>query len=139
MSSQQTSQTAILSALLLALACGGDEPAPKPAKAEKDPAAAKPATGAAKKPASGAVAKKKKEKKKKRVALETYPRIDDKYRRVFSDGDFVPDSLGDERRDPFQSFIVRQGRGRQLDANVAMAHSIGGLATNNWITILESR
>jgi len=29
--------------------------------------------------------------------------------------------------------------GRQLDGHVAMAHSIGGLATNNWITILEGQ
>jgi acetyl-CoA acetyltransferase len=27
--------------------------------------------------------------------------------------------------------------GRQLDARVALAHSIGGLATNNWVTLLE--
>ena len=27
--------------------------------------------------------------------------------------------------------------GRQLDRRVAMAHSIGGLATNNWVTLLE--
>jgi len=27
--------------------------------------------------------------------------------------------------------------GRQLDGGVALAHSIGGLATNNWVTILE--
>jgi acetyl-CoA acetyltransferase len=29
--------------------------------------------------------------------------------------------------------------GRQLGGHVAMAHSIGGLATNNWITIFEGR
>jgi len=27
--------------------------------------------------------------------------------------------------------------GRQLDGRVALAHSIGGLATNNWVTLLE--
>jgi acetyl-CoA acetyltransferase len=27
---------------------------------------------------------------------------------------------------------------RQVDARVALAHSIGGLATNNWVTILET-
>jgi acetyl-CoA C-acetyltransferase len=31
----------------------------------------------------------------------------------------------------------RAGR-RQVDAGVALAHSIGGLATNNWVTILEA-
>ena len=29
--------------------------------------------------------------------------------------------------------------GRQLSGRVALAHSIGGLATNNWVTILERR
>jgi len=28
--------------------------------------------------------------------------------------------------------------GRQLEGRVALAHSIGGLATNNWITLLEA-
>jgi acetyl-CoA C-acetyltransferase len=27
--------------------------------------------------------------------------------------------------------------GRQLSGRVALAHSIGGLATNNWVTLLE--
>ncbi len=27
-------------------------------------------------------------------------------------------------------------QGRQVDARVALAHSIGGLATNNWVTLL---
>ena len=27
---------------------------------------------------------------------------------------------------------------RQVEGSVALAHSIGGLATNNWVTILES-
>ena len=29
--------------------------------------------------------------------------------------------------------------GRQVSAHVALAHSIGGLATNNWVTLLEAR
>ena len=29
--------------------------------------------------------------------------------------------------------------GRQLSGRVALAHSIGGLATNNWVTLLEAR
>jgi acetyl-CoA C-acetyltransferase len=29
--------------------------------------------------------------------------------------------------------------GRQVQAEVALAHSIGGLATNNWVTLLEAR
>ena len=30
-----------------------------------------------------------------------------------------------------------QAEGRQLDGRVALTHSIGGLATNNWVTLLE--
>jgi acetyl-CoA C-acetyltransferase len=30
-----------------------------------------------------------------------------------------------------------EAEGRQLDGRVALAHSIGGLATNNWVTLLE--
>ena len=33
--------------------------------------------------------------------------------------------------------LTGQAEGRQLDGRVALAHSIGGLATNNWITLLE--
>ena len=29
--------------------------------------------------------------------------------------------------------------GRQVSARVALAQSIGGLATNNWVTLLEAR
>jgi len=29
--------------------------------------------------------------------------------------------------------------GRQVAARVALAQSIGGLATNNWVTLLEAR
>jgi acetyl-CoA C-acetyltransferase len=29
--------------------------------------------------------------------------------------------------------------GRQLDKHVGLAHAIGGLATNNWVTVLEAR
>ena len=33
--------------------------------------------------------------------------------------------------------LTGEAEGRQLDGQVALAHSIGGLATNNWITLLE--
>jgi hypothetical protein len=29
--------------------------------------------------------------------------------------------------------------GRQVDARIGLAQSIGGLATNNWVTLLERR
>src|SRR5499427_8176138 len=32
-----------------------------------------------------------------------------------------------------------QAEGRQVDARVGLAQSIGGLATNNWVTLLEAR
>lgn len=34
--------------------------------------------------------------------------------------------------------LTGQAEGRQLDGRVALAHSIGGLATNNWVTVLEA-
>ncbi|OLC39438.1 MAG: hypothetical protein AUH81_01825 [Candidatus Rokubacteria bacterium 13_1_40CM_4_69_5] len=34
--------------------------------------------------------------------------------------------------------LTGRAEGRQVDGRVALAHSIGGLATNNWVTILES-
>ena len=33
--------------------------------------------------------------------------------------------------------LTGQAEGRQLDGRIALAHSIGGLATNNWVTLLE--
>ena len=33
--------------------------------------------------------------------------------------------------------LTGQAEGRQVDGRVALAHSIGGLATNNWVTLLE--
>jgi len=34
--------------------------------------------------------------------------------------------------------LTGKADGRQLDGRVALAHSIGGLATNNWVTLLEA-
>jgi len=34
--------------------------------------------------------------------------------------------------------LTGRAEGRQLDARVGLAHSIGGLATNNWVTLLEA-
>jgi hypothetical protein len=101
------------------LGCGGDEPPPKKEKgekAEKDPAAAAPAAGAAAPAAAAAPAVKRTVKKKrgKRAAFEVYPRIDERYRRELTEADFMADPSGEERRDPFQSFVVRQGGPRRL-------------------------
>jgi acetyl-CoA C-acetyltransferase len=35
--------------------------------------------------------------------------------------------------------LTGRAEGRQVDARVALAQSIGGLATNNWVTLLEAR
>ncbi len=35
--------------------------------------------------------------------------------------------------------LTGRAEGRQTRARVALAHSIGGLATNNWVTLLEAR
>ncbi len=34
--------------------------------------------------------------------------------------------------------LTGRAAGRQLDARVGLAHSIGGLATNNWVTVVEA-
>ncbi len=34
--------------------------------------------------------------------------------------------------------LTGRAEGRQLEGHVALAHSIGGLATNNWVTLLET-
>ena len=34
--------------------------------------------------------------------------------------------------------LTGKAEGRQLDARVGLAHSIGGLATNNWVTLFET-
>ena len=33
--------------------------------------------------------------------------------------------------------LTGQAEGRQVSGRVALTHSIGGLATNNWVTLLE--
>ena len=50
-----------------------------------------------------------KKKKGKGVPLEAYKQIDESFRRTFTEVDFRPDSTGDENRDPFRSYVVRQG------------------------------
>ena len=35
--------------------------------------------------------------------------------------------------------LTGRADGRQVQARVALAQSIGGLATNNWVTLLEAR
>jgi hypothetical protein len=82
-------------------ACGDDEaPPPTPKKA---------AGGGGKKSAKKST---KGRRGKKGKALSAYPRIDEKYRRPLSEADFLPDPTGDERRDPFVSYVVR-GKGQR--------------------------
>jgi hypothetical protein len=87
---------------LPSIGCGGDEPASAPADAAKAAPKKKAATGRA----AG-------RGKKDRVGgrLDTYVRIDERFRLPFSDRDFLSDAAGDDNRDPFRSFVVRQGNG----------------------------
>jgi Tfp pilus assembly protein PilP len=102
-----------LLAALLAAACGGDDPPPpKPKKAEAGEGGSGGAAAA--KPAAAARPKK---GRKGKASLVVYARIDEKYRRPLAESDFVPDPSGEERRDPFQSFVVRQGNLGQLRNN----------------------
>ena len=77
-----------------AAACGDEENPPPPPK--------KPA---AKRGGGGKAAK-----KGKSVKLDLYEQIDQEFRRPLREADFRPDPTGDENRDPFRSYVVRQGR-----------------------------
>ena len=100
--------TFAIAVLGLALtACGGDDA----------PAAAKPPAKAA--PAKSAAAKK---GGKLAATVQVYTKVEEvvteeerkTIRRPFVDKDFAPDSSGNENRDPFRSYVVRQvGTGPQ--------------------------
>ena len=82
-----------LAGLLVLIACGGDEASgPPPPK----PGAKKPAGGTPK-------------AKGKTAQLDSYPQILPEFRRTFTEADFRADPNGDENRDPFRSFVIRQG------------------------------
>lgn len=85
----------LIASLALA-ACGGDEAAPAD-KGAKKPAGGESGGGGGRK------------KKGKGIPLEVYKQIDESFRRTFTEVDFRPDSTGDENRDPFRSYVVRQG------------------------------
>lgn len=98
-------------ALVFSVSCGDDPPKsgakPAPGKAPRRAGAPAPAAGAAK---AGA-------------ALETYNKIDEKYRRRFLERDFIPDSSAIENRDPFRSYVItipglskREREARGVDA-----------------------
>ena len=87
--------TSLLCAILLAMsACGGDEsaapPPPKPGASKKTAKATPKGRG-------------------KTVQLDTYSQVLPEYRRKFTEADFRADPNGDENRDPFRSFVIRQG------------------------------
>jgi Tfp pilus assembly protein PilP len=82
---------------------------------EDEPAAAKPAPAPAR--SSAKAAKTAAAKKGKQVALQLYTKVEDlvpdaderkAIRHEFRDRDFAPDSTGNENRDPFRSYVVRQ-------------------------------
>ena len=82
-----------LAALLALAACGGDEstspPPPKPSARKAGSTTAKA--------------------KGKSVQLDAYAQILPEFRRKFAEADFRADPNGDENRDPFRSFVIRQG------------------------------
>jgi Tfp pilus assembly protein PilP len=85
----------LLALLLLALpACGGDDTvAPEPPR-----------------PGSANKTSKSTPKGKGKIAhLDTYSQILPEHRRKFTEADFRADPSGDENRDPFRSFVIRQG------------------------------
>lgn len=90
---------ALLVVLIGLTGCGGEDEAPPPVR----PNAAKPAAAAPAAGAAGAAG-----------AMRTYPRIEDRVtageratiRRAFRDTDFQPDLAGNERRDPFRSYVI---------------------------------
>ena len=82
--------------------CGGDEPSAAATTAAKEPAKKKPATGRA---AGG------RGRGKDKNRLDTYAQIEERFRLSFNERDFSSDPGGDENRDPFRSFVIRQGGG----------------------------
>jgi hypothetical protein len=82
--------------------CGGDEPSASATSQSREPAKKKPATGRA---AGG------RGRGKDKNRLDTYAQIEDRFRLTFNERDFASDPGGDENRDPFRSFVIRQGGG----------------------------
>jgi Tfp pilus assembly protein PilP len=88
-----------------AVGCGGDETSAAATDESKEPAKKKatPARAAARRGG------------RDRGRLDTYAQIEERFRLPFSERDFATDPGGDDNRDPFRSFVIRQGNGpRQL-------------------------
>jgi hypothetical protein len=83
--------------------CGGDETDAAASAQAKEPAKKKAATGRA--PAGG------RGRGQKTGRLDTYAQIEERFRQPFGERDFAGDPAGDENRDPFRSFVIRQGTG----------------------------
>jgi hypothetical protein len=108
---------------LLAAGCGGDEAtgaAAGPAKANAPKkAAARPPGGRA--------------RKDKGTRLDTYAQIEERFRLPFSERDFASDAGGDDNRDPFRSYVVRQG------SNETDSHSTPPTTPTDLCTEMNSR
>lgn len=90
--------------------CGGDEPAA---------AASDPAKAAPKKKAATGRAPAGRGRREKTGRLDTYVQIEERFRLPFGERDFGTDPAGDENRDPFRSYVIRQGTGpRELKGAV---------------------
>jgi hypothetical protein len=96
-------------ALAIALvACGGDDPPPAASSQAKAP----PKKKAAGRAASG------RGRGTNKGRLDTYAQIEERFRLPFSERDFSGDPGGDENRDPFRSYVIRQGAGTDIKGSV---------------------
>jgi hypothetical protein len=94
-------------ALPAASGCGGEEPAAaasNQAKAGDPPKKKAAASGRA---AAGGRGR----GREKAGRLDTYSQIEEQFRLPFGERDFASDAGGDDNRDPFRSFVIRQGGG----------------------------
>jgi Tfp pilus assembly protein PilP len=82
----------LIGLIALSASCGGDEP-----------------TASAVKPGAKKATKATPKAKGKTAQLDAYSQIMPDFRRKFTEADFRPDPNGDENRDPFRSFVIRQG------------------------------
>lgn len=93
-----------------AVGCGGDEGSAAATSPAKDTPKKKPATARAAGGGRG--------RGGKTGRLDVYAQIEDRFRLSFGEHDFAADPGGDDNRDPFRSFVIRQGTGpRALHEN----------------------
>jgi hypothetical protein len=95
----------LLAAALALPACGGDE-ATGTAAADQAKAAPPQKKAAATGRPAGPGGRRGRDRSGR---LDTYAHIDERFRLPFGERDFASDPGGDENRDPFRSYVIRQG------------------------------